>query len=389
MVINENRLRNMIRRLLSETMDRSYRYDIHHEIPNRVPDWEHDSWDDETDERNRERLSRRLGGRDMTHFTYPNGGKGTSVDSVMRKMGFKRLAFSEFMGGGVGDDVKKFIIEKGRYAEIKKQFESALNFFNYRVIKMYGYNGNDFGYDIDGLYVAIEPVFTSEVKMKEDGIYYHVTPERNVDKILRQGLVPKDRGQLGVKRPERIYLSPYFDESLVERLERDNGMPYVGLKINLKGMDVKLYNDPYYNGEAVYIVGVIPPNRVKVMDTQPHKAKREREKQFSMWIEELCNELGLVYYPEYNAVHGEYNGMEIDLQIYISENGAFFAPVVNGTIIKTNKNGKRLKTTWRTNGYISVGGNSCFRYEDVKSVIIDKVLRKILTTGSKVGLGNC
>ena len=190
MVITENILRNIVRRVLSETLDRSYRYDLHNEIPDRIPDWEYDSWDDETDKRNRERLSKRLGGRDMSNFTYPNGEKNTSIDSVLKKLGFIHLQYNSFLGGGLGDDVKNLLIEKEKFNAVKKQFQSALNFFNYKVVKMYDYNGNDFGYDIDGVKITIEPVFTYEVSMKRNGIYYHATPDRNVSKILKQGLVP-------------------------------------------------------------------------------------------------------------------------------------------------------------------------------------------------------
>ena len=386
MIITENILRSIVRRVLSETLDRSYRYDVHHEIPNRIPDWEYDSWDDETDERNRERLSKRLNGKDMSHFTYPNGGKGTSIDSVLKKLGFKKLVYSSFMGGGVGDDVENFIIDKQDYNSNKDKFQQALNFFNYRVVKMYDYNGNDFGYDMDGLYVSIEPVFTHEVEKKDNGIYYHVTPDRNVPKILRQGLVPKDRGQLGVKRPERVYLSPKFDASLVERLENDNGMDYTALEVNLNGLDIKLYNDPYYEGKAVYTVSYIPPNRIKVMDPQPHKLEKERKSNFSKWIEEVCDELGLMFIPEYNAVHGNYNGMDIDLRISIIPNYSSYCIAINGNIKKENKNGRVVNNIWRTNGYLSFNGVSNFKYDEIKPLVIDKYLKKILITGSKAGI---
>lgn len=386
MVITENILRTIVRMVLSETLDRSYRYNLHNEIPGRIPDWEYDSWDDETDERNRERLSKRLGGRDMSHFTYPNCGKNTSIDSVLKDMGFIRLRYSSFMGGGVGDDVKNLLIEKDKFNAVKKQFQSALNFFNYKVVKMYDYNGNDFGYDIDGVKITIEPVFTNEVGMKGDGIYYHATPDRNVSKILKQGLVPKDRGQLGAKRPERIYLSPNFDSSLVERLEKDNGIEYTVLTVDLNGMDIKLYNDPYYDNEAVYTVSYIPPSRISVMDPQPHKLERERNNNISKWLEELCDGLGLTFIPEYNAIHGNYNGMEIDLRISIVPNYSSYYMAINGNIKRPNKNGKIINRVWRTNGYLSFGGVSFFKYEEIKPLLINKYLKKILTTGSKVGI---
>ena len=56
------------------------------------------------------------------------------------------------------------------------------------------------------VFVQIEPKYDEPAHVSAEAQVYHVTPFRLVNKILKNGLVPKSEGKLS-KHPDRIYLS--------------------------------------------------------------------------------------------------------------------------------------------------------------------------------------
>ena len=384
--ITKNRFRVILREAIEETLDTSYRGYLHGELKNRIKDWNYDIWDDEAQADNLKKLGSRLH-RDMSDFDIANGGNDTTLFGEMKKLGFIPLHYQTMGGKSYDGDIMYFLIDKEKFSQVKQKFQSLLNFFNFRCVKMSDYDGQDFGYDIDGIRVALEPYFTQEYET-QNRVFYHATPDRNVQKILRQGLVPKDRGQLGAKRPERIYLTQDFDNDIVSELEDKNGMEYTVLKVDLTSQpQIKLYHDPYYEDKGLYVTSYIPPSCISVLNPQPHKQKRQRNAEMQQWFEELASSLGLSY--SNRKFEGECNGMEVNLQVNLYPIYGKFQLYLNGYIMKRSANGKGRKISFNyRDGVIfkSTDGHglcSRFEYDEIKPLIIDTYLKAILTKGTK------
>lgn len=384
--ISKEKFQTILREAIEETLDTSYRHNLHNAIKNRVKDWNYDVWDDKAQADNLRKLGSKLH-RDMSGFNIANGGNGTTLFSEMKKLGFIPLHYQTMGGESYNGDIEYYAIDKEKFSQIKDKFQSLLNFFNFRCIKMSNYDGNEFGYDIDGIRVALEPYFTKEYD-SQNRIFYHATPDRNVKKILRQGLVPKDRGQLGAKRPERIYLTPDYDVDIVEKLEDENSMDYTVLKVDLTSQpQIKLYNDPYYQDRGLYTISYIPPSCISVLNPQPHKQKKQRETKINQWCEDLASSLGLKY--SNRKFEGECNGMGINLQVGIYPIYGHFRLYLNGYIIKRSANGKERKIPFSYRDGVAFKNNSergyqtNFEYDEIKPLLIDTYLKTILTKGTK------
>ena len=103
---------------------------------------------------------------------------------------------------------------------------------------------------------------------------YHITRKDNLEKILKIGLVPKSKEKI-VKHPDRIYffkeeeVAIYFVDELY--LDPENA---VILKIDTKGLNIKIYQDPEisdsdggYAGDAGYFTtSNIPPSHITVLN---------------------------------------------------------------------------------------------------------------------------
>jgi hypothetical protein len=111
--------------------------------------------------------------------------------------------------------------------------------------------------------LMIEPNFDTKVNFKN--IYlYHTTDRKNLDKIMKYGLMPKSKNTRSFY-PERIYLSPNrkWMESIKSQLSIDKAADYVDLRItNFKGLS--LYKDVRFKG-GFYTLDAIHPNYIKVL----------------------------------------------------------------------------------------------------------------------------
>ena len=105
-------------------------------------------------------------------------------------------------------------------------------------------------------------------------ILYHVTSNNNIEKIEKQGLVPKSKNKIEYHL-DRVYLTSNYDIAVefLTILEDDyiNDVGYVILTINTTEIkDMKLYYDPTYyydsdeNDDTFYTYDNIHPNYITI-----------------------------------------------------------------------------------------------------------------------------
>ena len=98
------------------------------------------------------------------------------------------------------------------------------------------------------------------------GIFYHITPIKNLKSIMAHGLRPKNGGGIAQWRnsSERLYLSllPNFRDVEMDYFEDENA--YVLLKIDLRGVmkNFDFYVDNKYEN-AVFTYSTIPPQFIE------------------------------------------------------------------------------------------------------------------------------
>ena len=110
--------------------------------------------------------------------------------------------------------------------------------------------------------ITTESKFNKLVDNKN--IYYHVTETKNVDKILKIGLLPRSMSKK-TYHSDRIYIGK--DLINVKGLARQfNDGDYTLLKITLENDDIKLYDDPDFSGYGVYTYENISPKYIKTIE---------------------------------------------------------------------------------------------------------------------------
>lgn len=112
--------------------------------------------------------------------------------------------------------------------------------------------------------VFIEPKYDSEVNFQDEYVY-HTTDKKNLEKIMKIGLVPKTKNTRSFY-PERIYLSPNikYNNSIKNQLGSDKAGEYVDLKIK-KFPGLKLYKDVRFKG-GFYTYTNIPPKYIEIIN---------------------------------------------------------------------------------------------------------------------------
>jgi len=115
------------------------------------------------------------------------------------------------------------------------------------------------------IWIEIEAKYDDSINDSE--FLYHLTLKNNLDKIKKQGLVPKSKSKKSY-HPSRIYVVDNIkslQQLLVQfsEIENKNISDYVILKIgyNLSG-NPKLYNDPNFLSLGYYVVDNIPPEAI-------------------------------------------------------------------------------------------------------------------------------
>jgi len=115
----------------------------------------------------------------------------------------------------------------------------------------------------DRISIMIEPNYDDKVNFEGEYLY-HTTDSKNLDKIMKYGLIPKTKNTRSFY-PERIYLSPNEEwmSSIKQELVGDKGGEYVNLRIeNFKGLS--LYKDLRFNG-GFFTYDNIPPKYIEII----------------------------------------------------------------------------------------------------------------------------
>lgn len=198
--------------------------------------------------------------------------------------GMEKLGFSQIMGandynGNPRWNIGRFKIKKDNYTpEIEKKVEQLLNRCGWRIFqkkeKYYDFYG-------DGPFVAISIESERGEKVNGDWIFYHATPSNRVNKILRNGLCPRDEGKRGEWRGPRVYLSQDNDRWLFNNLFKDDD--YEVFKVDLRGSGIQLYKDEYAEG-GFYTLENIPPSRLELV-ANPQKEVVRKRNEFADYLE--------------------------------------------------------------------------------------------------------
>jgi hypothetical protein len=121
--------------------------------------------------------------------------------------------------------------------------------------------------------VNIKQIFdTTKDIYNKPSIMYHVTPKRNVDKILKIGLVPKHKDKL-VYHPDRIYLTDELELAwgLKKEFERIEKTECEILKVSTKDLDIKLYSDVDARQFGYYTMENIPPQFISILPESEYR----------------------------------------------------------------------------------------------------------------------
>ena len=124
--------------------------------------------------------------------------------------------------------------------------------------------------------IVFRAKFNAEYKQKSIPPYlYHICPTRVVNKILRQGLTPRNNGRIA-SHPERVYLfldknNDWEDIASQFRIS-GNDEPYSYLRVDTREINPQIhfyYDSNVMQGNpAIYTLEPIPPTAIKVIDQQ-------------------------------------------------------------------------------------------------------------------------
>ena len=154
----------------------------------------------------------------------------------------------------------------------------------YKLLKQFNYHITKIDKFKDDYLIVIEPRYSedmTEYLRKKTDIFYHITHRDNLKKIFKRGLTPKvgkTRIQGGYRYfPEKIFLladSEYIESNIKEIIQNKqlSDEDYVILKIDLKGHNIGLYKDDFYNDEEfVYTYEAIPPEILTTIELEDLK----------------------------------------------------------------------------------------------------------------------
>ena len=121
--------------------------------------------------------------------------------------------------------------------------------------------------------VVIKQIFdsTRDIDIKPS-IMYHVTPVKNINKILKIGLVPKHKDKI-TYHPDRVYLTDELELAwgLKKEFERINGYECQILKILTNDLDIKLYSDVDSRQYGFYTLENIPPRFISILPKEEYR----------------------------------------------------------------------------------------------------------------------
>jgi len=218
---------------------------------------------------------------EFRHFTNPEDQileRALVEEGLVRTYPFEwvvkyiqRNANHDFISFSAQEDIKQFIVKIKKKSPSIKTLKHAMDVFGYFC---------SFEKIINGVVMMqFEPKFDeyikgSEFRKKRGNTFFHVSPIRYADKILKNGLVPKSKNQFLVY-PDRVHLiyndgnkdNPQMMADMLYTVDRNqyNNGEYALFGISLKGLNnVKFYRD--WNVEdfdAYFTYENIPPQNIK------------------------------------------------------------------------------------------------------------------------------
>ena len=219
---------------------------------------------------NERRLNRII--RDVINETIGKTHDPYEFWDKVEQLGFDyQLTSAEYDGGGRSLYIRSYFIPEEKYSEdVVRKLKQLCNFYGFQIIS----HSNGITQNFYGRYgwgCRIEAKYGAEYDYRDSddefsNVFFHATLDRKVNKILRQGLVPKDDGKLGVDRSSRIYLSKYYNDFLFRSVTKnDEDEDYTVLKIDLRKTRNKprLYKDEWAN-DSYYTCDNIPPECISI-----------------------------------------------------------------------------------------------------------------------------
>lgn len=110
--------------------------------------------------------------------------------------------------------------------------------------------------------ITIESKYNDKVNLPP--YLFHVTSEKNKDKIEKFGLIPKSKNKRA-NHNDRIYLgyNPIVVKNLAYQFSTGE---YILLKISTKELKINLYDDPDFTKNGSYTYDNIPPSNIQIID---------------------------------------------------------------------------------------------------------------------------
>lgn len=148
----------------------------------------------------------------------------------------------------------------------KDTIEKLCDFYGYFIAKCAYENKNNYVYIIETTYGLTE--LTDYIYNEYNGILYHITNTKSVNKILKQGLCTKARNKQA-KHPERIYFTFNNDMGNLSTLGKElyPDRNYAILKVDLNkniGHKCKFFIDAAYHTYGVWTCDMISPNCIEL-----------------------------------------------------------------------------------------------------------------------------
>jgi hypothetical protein len=144
-------------------------------------------------------------------------------------------------------------------------FPSYMSSMSNQKFKESKFSIEDFEKFITDSFISINFSFEAKYDISEERyprILYHVCDAIHVDKILKQGLVPRSRSKKAF-HPERVYLVKTLDNAyeMGTELNRNNtNKEWAILEIDTATLDyLKLFRDPNYINKGFYTLNNISP----------------------------------------------------------------------------------------------------------------------------------
>ena len=138
--------------------------------------------------------------------------------------------------------------------------------------KRFGNNVNFFNWCIQNEHIELELLFEPKygrmLQRKPPKFLYHLTPKNKLEKIEKQGLVPKFESKR-TSNPERIYFSTNINgviEIMVDIFLSNKDAQLSLLEIDTREMqDVKFYIDPSFKTSGIYTLDYISPTYISTI----------------------------------------------------------------------------------------------------------------------------